>query len=68
MGRFDSGPYCSIRNRFSTRIAMGWSISPRRQAVSQGCAQTRPQMLANGLGSRARAISLLEAPLGNQAT
>ncbi len=27
---------------------MGRSISPRRQAVSQGCAHTRPQMLARG--------------------
>ena len=52
-GCLDSGPYCSVRKRFSARIEMGLSISPRRQAVSQGCAQTRPQMLARGLGSRA---------------
>ena len=44
---------CSVRKRFSARIEMGLSISPRRHAVSQGCAQTRPQMLASGFGSRA---------------
>src|SRR5215467_8254155 len=53
MGGFDSGPYCSARKRFSARIEIGLSISPRRHAVSQGCAHTRPHMLAKGLGSRA---------------
>jgi hypothetical protein len=34
-------------------MAMGESIAPRRQASSQGAAQTRPQTEANGLGARA---------------
>ena len=45
---------------------MGLSISPRRQAVSQGCAQTRPQILAMGLGSRAIAVGLFKFALGNE--
>ena len=64
-GRFDSVPCRSVRKRLSARIAMGRSISPRRQAVSQGCAQTRPQMLASGLGSRAT-CSLLKSPFRDE--
>jgi len=52
-GRIDSTPYASVTNRLSARIEIGASITPRRQASSQGAAQTRPQTDANGLGERA---------------
>ena len=48
-----STPNRSQTNRFSARIAIGSSSFPRRQAVSQGAAQTRPQIEANGFGRRA---------------
>src|SRR5208282_4527891 len=67
-GRFDSGPCRSVRKRLSARIAMGRSISPRRQAVSQGCAQTRPQILASGLGSRANLYASSNRPSEMSAT
>jgi len=52
-GCHDSGPCRSVRKRFRARMEMGLSIWPRRHAVSHGCAQTRPQILAIGFGSRA---------------
>ena len=44
---------CSVTKRFSARMATGASTEPRRQLVSQGAPQTRPQMEANGLVARA---------------
>jgi hypothetical protein len=52
-GRVDSTPYLSVTNRLSARIEIGASIEPRRQASSQGAAQTRPQTEAKGFGARA---------------
>ena len=48
-----STPNRSVANRLSARIAIGSSIVPRRQEVSHGAAQTRPQIDANGFGLRA---------------
>ena len=42
----------STRNRFIARIASGRSMSPRRQARSQGAEQTYEHIAATGLGSR----------------
>src|SRR5208283_4095166 len=67
-GRLDSGPCRSVRKRLRARIAMGRSISPRRQAVSQGWAQTRPQMLASGLGLRAYLYASSNRPSAIRAT
>ena len=53
LARPASTPYFSVTNRLSARMAIGWSISPRRQASSQGAAHTRPHTDANGFGSRA---------------
>ena len=50
-----STPNLSVTNRFNARMAMGASISPRRQTVSHGAAQIRPQIDASGLGRRATA-------------
>ena len=36
-------------------MEIGWSMTPRRQFDSQGCAQIRPQTDARGLGARAMA-------------
>ena len=52
-GWIDSTPKRSVTVRFSARMAMGASMAPRRQASSQGAAQTRPQTEANGFGARA---------------
>ncbi len=52
-GWIDSTPYFSVTNRFRARIEIGASIEPRRQASSQGAAQTRPQTDAKGFGARA---------------
>ena len=41
---------------------------PRRQAASQGCAQTRPQTDANGLGPRASAYASSKRPCATSAT
>jgi hypothetical protein len=46
-------PNRSVAVRLSARIAIGASSCPRRQAGSHGAAQTRPQMLGNGLWRRA---------------
>ena len=35
-------------------MATGWSSSPRRQAISQGCVQTLPQMPGSTLSRRIR--------------
>ena len=50
-----STPNRSVTNRLSARIEIGASISPRRQAGSQGAAQIRPQIDASGFGRRATA-------------
>jgi len=61
-GRVDSTPYCSVTTRLRARIEIGASIAPRRQASSQGAAQTRPQMDAKGLGDRATRKASLSRP------
>jgi hypothetical protein len=48
-----STPYRSQANLLRALMAIGLSILPRRQAVSQGAAQMRPQMEAKGFGSLA---------------
>ena len=50
-----STPNLSVTKRFRARIAIGASSSPRRQTVSQGAAQIRPQIEASGFGRRATA-------------
>ena len=44
------------------RIESGLSTSLRRQAVSHGAAQTLPQMLAMGFGSRASSQAFSNSP------
>ncbi len=65
-GRTDSTPYFSVTKRFRARIAIGASMAPRRQASSQGAAQTRPQTEANGIGRARDQEGLLVAALGDQ--
>ena len=50
-----STPKRSVTKRFRARMAIGASISPRRQTASQGAAQMRPQIDASGFGRRATA-------------
>ncbi len=50
-----STPKRSVTKRLSARMEIGASFSPRRQAVSHGAAQMRPQIEASGLGRRATA-------------
>src|SRR5215470_7387549 len=52
-----STPNFSVTKRFNARIAIGASISPRRQTPSQGAAQIRPQIEARGFGRRATAYA-----------
>ena len=47
-------------------MAMGRSISPRRQASSHGAAQTRPQTEANGFGQPGRQIGQLVVAVGDR--
>ena len=46
---------CSAANRFSVRMEIGSSSTPRRQATSQGAVQIQPQTDGNGLTSAATA-------------
>ena len=50
-----STPNRSVTKRFRARMEIGASSSPRRQTVSQGAAQIRPQIEASGFGRRATA-------------
>ena len=50
-----STPNRSVTNRLRARIEIGASSSPRRQTLSHGAAQIRPQMDAKGLGFLATA-------------
>ena len=63
-----STPNRSQTYRLSPRIAIGWSIGPRRHAISHGAAHTRPQIEGNGFGRRAIRYASSSSPAAIAAT
>src|SRR4030042_5386827 len=55
-------PERSTAKRSKALMATGWSRSPRRQALSQGCSQIRLQIAAKGTFSRITATASAYLP------
>ena len=65
LGQLGGAPATSQTKRLRLAMAMGSSTLPRVQAVSQACAQTRPQTDGNGLGSAATDRRRRSGPRGS---